>query len=446
MNDRRTFLKNAALGAAAGLTFGMTAKSYARIVGANDRISVALMGCGRRVPAFYPVLKDRAQNIDVAYICDVMKKQREKTAQALQGQVTGKAALINDIREALADPGVDAVFNATPDHWHAPGAWMAMEAGKHVYLEKPCSHNLREDELLVAFQKKYGKHVQMGVQQRSSPQSIEIVAQIHEGVIGHVYEAVAYYHNNRGPVPVATPAPVPEGLDWDLFQGPAPRKPYTHDTWDYNWHWYGWDYGTAETGNNATHELDIARWALGVDHPESVEVDAAKRHFVDDGWTMYDTMNATFRYEGNRVIRWDGKCRNSYQTYANGPGRGTILYGTEGTVFVDRRGYKLFDRGGKMIRENLGGSTASGTALGGGDTMTDRHMVNFFNVIRGRETKLACSIEVGVVSQALTHYANIASRIGKGFRVDPATGRIRDAAAMKLWGREYARGWEPKKV
>lgn len=445
-SNRRDFLRKAAAGAA-GITLGtsalgMSAKSYSRIVGANDRLSVALMGCGRRVGAFYPAIIDKKNNVDLAYICDVMKKQRERVAKDLTGKVSGKAALVNDIREVFADPKVDAIFNATPDHWHAPGTWMAMQAGKHVYIEKPCSHSPQEGELLVAFQQKFGKVVQMGNQQRSSPESIEIINEIHNGVIGNAYRAVAFYSNNRGEVPVPKIAPVPEGLDWDLWQGPAPREEYRHNTWDYNWHWYGWNWGTAETGNNATHELDIARWALQVDYPEFVEVQAAKRHFKNDGWEMYDTMDASFRFPENKIIVWDGKSRNGYNTY--GSDRGTIIFGTEGTVFVNRSGYKLFDRSGKLVRDSKAASNEAGTALGGGGDMTDTHVVNFFDNIRGKSSQLNSPIDMGAVSQMLVHYANISYRIGKSFDVNTENGHIFDREAMKLWSREYEPGWEPK--
>jgi predicted dehydrogenase len=319
---------------------------------------------------------------------------------------------------------------------------MAMEAGQHVYIEKPCSHSPREGELLVHFQKKYGKVVQMGNQQRSSPESIEIINEIHNGVIGDAYKAVAFYSNARGPVVVPKKAPVPEGLDWDLFQGPAPHVDYMHDVWDYNWHWYGWNWGTAETGNNATHELDIARWALDVKYPEYVEVEAAKRHFLDDGWEMYDTMMASFRFPGNKIIQWDGKSRNAAKTY--GSDRGTIIFGTEGSVYVDRGGYKLFDRAGKLVRDSKAASNEAGTALGGGGDMTDGHVVNFFDNIRGKSSQLNSPIEMGAISQMLTHYANISSRINKSFEVDSVSGHIFDRDAMKLWSREYHPGWEPK--
>jgi predicted dehydrogenase len=444
--NRREFIRNSAIGAAgvmaAGVASGFTAKSYARILGANDRLNAAIMGCGRRVSAYYTALRDKNNNVDLAYICDVMQKQRERVGKDLTGKVTGKAMLINDIREAWDDKNVDLVFVAAPDHWHAPATWMAMQAGKHVYIEKPCSHNPREGELLVAFQKKYGKVVQMGNQQRSSKESQEIIGEIHRGIIGNAYKAVAFYANMRGECPVPKKAPVPQGLDWDLWQGPAPHVEYMHDTWDYNWHWYGWNWGTAEMGNNATHELDIARWALQVNYPEFVDVEAAKRHFVNDGWEMYDTMDATFKFSGNKIIKWDGKSRNGRKTY--GSDRGTIIYGTEGTVFVNREGYTLFDRNGRKVKDSKSSGSEAGTALGGGGDMTDGHVANFFNVIRGKETILNSPIEEGAITQMLTHYANISYRIGKSYRINSVDGRIQDKEAMKLWGRTYQKGWEPK--
>jgi predicted dehydrogenase len=294
---------------------------------------------------------------------------------------------------------------------------------------------------LVQAAKKYDKIVQMGNQQRSSEHTIKIIADIHNGVIGTPYKAVAFYTNSRAEVPMQKAVPVPEGLDWELWQGPATRREYTHDTWDYNWHWYGWNYGTAEAGNNATHELDIARWALGVDYPTYAEVEGDKRHFLNDGWEMYDTMLATFKFKDNKIIQWDGKSRNGYDTY--GAGRGTIIYGSEGAVFVDRTSYKLTDRTGKVIENFDSGNNEAGTALGGGGDITTDHMINFFNTIRGKD-KLNAPIDDANISMALVHYANIAYRIGKSFSIDENTGRIYDREAMQLWGRTYAEGWEPK--
>ena len=273
-----------------------------------------------------------------------------------------------------------------------------------------------------------------------SPESIDVINQIHNGAIGEAYKAIAFYTNQRGEVPVPIAAPVPEGLDWELFQGPAPHMEYNHDTWDYNWHWYGWTWGTGETGNNATHELDIARWALKGEFPEYVFVEAAKRHFVNDGWTMYDSMDATFIFPGNKIIKWDGNSRNGYSTY--GSGRGTIIYGTEGSVYVDRGGYRLYDRNGRLQNEGSSSGNEAGTALGGGGDMSTRHVVNFFDAIRGTAEQRS-PIDEGAKSTLLCHLANISSRINKSFKVDPENGHILDQAAMKLWKREYEPGWEP---
>ena len=444
-SSRRDFIKKASAGAV-GIAFSgsvnaMSAKSYANIMGANDRINVAIQGLGRRYAGYIDPIVSNKSNARLLYLCDVMKSQRDKAGAYVADKMNTKPILENDIRKVLEDKQVDAVFMATPDHWHTPGACMAMEAGKHVYLEKPCSHNPREGELLVAFQQKYDKVVQMGNQQRSSLESKEIIKEIHNGIIGKAYKAIAYYTNSRGAVPVPTKAVPPEGLDWELFQGPTPRKDYMHDTWDYNWHWYGWDYGTGETGNNATHELDIARWALNVNYPEHVDVLSGKFHYKDDGWSMYDTMEATFKFSDNRIIQWDGQSRNGYNKYSSD--RGTIIYGSEGSVYIDRGGYRLYDLKGELIKDSKTVVEESGIALGGGGDLTSRHAVNFFETIRGNDA-LTSPIDQGAIVQLLTHYANIASRIGKSFGVDETTGRIFDRDAMKLWSREYEPGWEPK--
>ena len=281
----------------------------------------------------------------------------------------------------------------------------------------------------------------MGNQQCSSDHTIEIIKSIHNGAIGRTYQATAFFSNRRGAVPIQKAAPVPNGLDWELFQGPATRRDYTSETWDYNWHWYGWNYGTAELGNNGTHELDVARWALQVDLPRQVEVAGIKTAFVDDGWEMYDTMEATFTFPNHKTIKWDGKSRNGYPTY--GSGRGTIIYGSEGTVYIDRDKYMLYDREGKMIKERISEAKEGGLALGGGGGMSTKHIENFFNMIRGKE-KLQAPIDDAAIGMAMIHYGNVAYRVESGFDIDQETGKMLNGKAMKLWGREYAPGWEPK--
>ena len=443
--SRRAFITKAAMGtvglALGGVTNAFSAKSYSKIIGANDRINLAILGLGRRLSAYYEPIAMKQNNVELIYLCDVMKKQREAAVGKFSKFIDYTPKLENDFRNVFADKQVDAFFNATPDHWHTPGAIMGVQAGKHVYVEKPCSHNPREGELLVEAEKKYGKIIQMGNQQRSAVESIEIIKQIQEGIIGKAYKALAFYTTDRVECPIQKPAPVPEGLDWDLFQGPAPRRAYTLDTWDYNWHWYGWDYGTAESGNNATHELDVARWALEVDYPEHISVEGAKRHFENDGWEMYDTMDATFRFPGNKIIEWDGKSRSGHKTY--GSGRGTIIYGTNGSVYVDRDGYKLYDRTGKLVKDKKAAVSEGSTNLGGGGGMTTMHVVNFFDAIRGKAKQMS-PISEGVKSTLLSHLINISYRTKKDLNINPETGHILDKEAMKLWSRQYEKGWEIK--
>ncbi|MCO6491825.1 MAG: Gfo/Idh/MocA family oxidoreductase [Phaeodactylibacter sp.] len=443
--NRRDFIKTAAAGAAA-VTLGpisLTAKHYRRIPGANERVRIAIQGCYRRFDGLLPSFK-QLDNTDIVYVCDVDAKRQDRAVAAVREATGQDAKAEKDFRKILQQDDVDAVFLATPDHWHAPAAWMALDAGKHIYIEKPCSHNPREGELLIAFQEKYGKVVQMGAQQRSAPESREIIAEIHNGAIGEPYLATAYYSNGRGKVEDAHQVPPPEWLDWELWQGPAPRRPFVDILADYNWHWF-WHWGTGETGNNATHELDIARWALQVTYPELVYVDAGKYHFKDDPWVMYDTMLATFKFPGGKTIQWDGKSRNPYLTY--GGGRGTIIYGTEGSVHVNREGYQLFGRSGELVRENFSGGKEAGTALGGGGDMTTLHVKNFLDAIRGEAT-LHAPIGEGAISTHLCHYANISSRMGNArLEVDPETGRFKDQRAMEeYWSREYEKGWEPPSI
>jgi predicted dehydrogenase len=431
-NSRRTFIKKSTLGAAAMAIggVGMSAKSYGRIIGANDRLNLAVIGLGRRLPAFIKPITIKENNVHLMYLCDVMESQRTKAAETFSSLLDYKPALENDVRKIQDDPNVDIMLHLTPDHWHAPGACYAVQSGKHVYVEKPCSHNPHEGQLLIDFQKKYKKVMQVGNQARSSTKTQEAVKQIHDGLIGKTYKAITFYSNNRGEVPVQKSAPVPQGLDWDLFQGPAPRQEYTHDTWDYNWHWYGWTWGTAESGNNMIHRFDLARWAMQLELPERVDVTAGKYHFPDDGWTMYDTLNATFVYPDNKVIICDCKSRNSYKTY--GANNGAIVFGTDGAVFLSGSGYKHYDRDGKLVKEDDSRE----------DTVNN-HFVNFLESVRGKETPNS-PVDEAEKSTILCHLSNIAYRIGEGFDVNCQNGQALNRKALKLWKRAYEPGWEPK--
>ena len=294
----------------------------------------------------------------------------------------------------------------------------ALRAGKHVYLEKPCSHNPAEGEMLVEAQQNYRKLVQMGTQQRSSPHTLEIVARIHEGIIGRPYFAKAWYTNVRKSIGTGTEVSVPPQLDWDLWQGPAPRRPYKDNVHPYDWHWFR-NYGTGETLNNGTHEVDVCRWALGVDYPQRVTASGGRFHFKDD-WQFYDTLVTSFEY-ADTMISWEGKSCQGMKYY--GRDRGSTIMGTTGTVLVDRDGYEVYDLKGNKTGEFKPGGTTSSSDLVGRDSMTDAHFANFIAGIRKGEN-LNAPVSVGNVAVTMLQLSNIAwevSRDAPGYegRADP---------------------------
>jgi len=313
-----------------------------------------------------------------------------------------------------------------------------LEAGKHVYVEKPCSHNPAEGVMLVQAQKKYGKLVQMGTQQRSSPHTIEIVDRIHNGDIGRAYMAKAWYVNTRKSIGIGKEAPVPPQLNWDLWQGPAPRRAYTDNIQPYNWHWFK-IYGTGETLNNGTHEIDVCRWALGVDFPERIGAQGGRYHYKDD-WQFYDTLVTNFEYP-DKLISWDCRCCNGMKVYDRD--RGSVINGTNGSVLVDRDGYEIYDLKGKKISEKKAGSETSSNDLMGRDSMTDAHFANFIAGVKKGE-KLNAPVAVGNVAVTMLQLANVAWDVKRVLDLDTADGKVQhDAEAMKHWTRTYEKGWEP---
>ena len=342
---RRQFLDTLAAGAAT-LAINSTAKSYGQILGANERLNFAVIGLHGRAYAHLSSLKANQNAARVTHVCDVDSNTLAKFAAATQQMMGSAPASDKDFRRILEQKDVDAITIATPDHWHTPMAIDGLQAGKHVYVEKPCSHNPAEGVLLLEAVRKYGKQVQMGTQQRSSPHTIEIVQRIHGGLIGRPYYAKAWYSNTRKSIGYGKPAPVPAQLDWDLWQGPAPRQPYKDNVQPYNWHWFR-VWGTGETLNNGTHEVDVCRWALDVDYPNRVTASGGRYAFKDD-WQFYDTLVTSFEYE-DKLISWEGKCCQGMKFYNRD--RGSVIMGTTGSVLVDRDGYETYDLGGKKTDE-----------------------------------------------------------------------------------------------
>jgi len=437
MVTRREFLDTLATGAA-GMAIASTAKSYGQILGANDRLNFAVIGLHSRAYAHLSALKANKDTARVAYVCDVDTNIMKKFADDTQRELGYAAANDQDFRRILEKKDVDAITIATPDHWHAPMSILGLQAGKHVYVEKPCSHNPAEGALLVEAQRKYGKLVQMGTQQRSSPHTIEIVDKIHNGLIGRAYYAKAWYSNVRKSIGVGKEAQIPPQLDWDLWQGPAPRQPYKDNVQPYNWHWFR-IWGTGETLNNGTHEVDVCRWALGVDFPKSVSSAGGRYQFQDD-WQFYDTLMTSFNYD-DKMISWENKCCQGMKFY--GRDRGSVIMGTTGSVLVDRDGYEIYDlKGNKTSEFKTGGETSSGD-LTGRDSMTDAHFANFIAGIRTGE-KLRAPVSIGNVAVTMLQLSNVAWEVNRTLALDPADGKIlNDPEAMKMWGRDYENGWAP---
>ena len=438
MVTRREFLDTLAV-SAVGLAVGSTAKSYGQIMGSNDRLNFAVIGLNSRAYAHLSALKANKNAARIAYVCDVDSNILKKFADAAEKEMGEAPATEKDFRHILEKKDVDAITIATPDHWHAPMAIAGLQAGKNVYVEKPCSHNPAEGALLVEAQQKYQKVVQMGTQQRSSPHTIEIVDKIHNGVIGRAYFAKAWYSNVRKSIGTGKEAPVPPQLDWDLWQGPAPRVAYKDNVQPYNWHWFK-TWGTGETLNNGTHEVDVCRWALGVDFPHRITATGGRYQFKDD-WQYYDTLMTSFDYD-DKMISWEGKCCNGMKYY--GRDRGSTIVGTTGTVLVDRDGYEIYDpKGNKTSEVKTSKEKTSSSDLTGRDSMTDLHFANFIAGIRKGE-KLNAPIAVGNVAVTMLQLSNVAWEVNRELCLDTKTGKIEDDAhAMKYWGRDYEKGWAP---
>src|SRR5229473_2464061 len=396
MVTRREFLDALAV-SAAGLAVGTTAKSYGQVLGANDRLNFAVIGLNGRGYAHLAGLKANKKAARISHICDVDSNILRKFADSAQKEMGEAPAAEQDFRKILEQKDVDAITIATPDHWHAPMAIAGLQAGKHVYVEKPCSHNPAEGAMLVEAQEKYGKLVQMGNQQRSSRHSIEIVEKIHGGAIGRPYLAKAWYSNVRKSI------------------------------------------GTGKTLNNGTHEVDVCRWALGVDYPKRVTASGGRYQFKDD-WQFYDTLVTSFEYE-DKMLTWEGKSCQGMKYY--GRDRGSAIMGTTGTVVVDRDGYEIYDLKGNKTNEFKAGSKTSSSDLQGADSMTDAHFANFIAGIRKGE-KLNAPISVGNIAVTMLQLSNIAWEVNRELHLDTKDGRIQDdAEAMKMWGREYEKGWAP---
>jgi predicted dehydrogenase len=441
---RRDFLKSSArAGASLAALGGLTVITRPeRVFGANDRVRVAV--CGLRSRGFdhiegYSHLK----NVEIAAVCDVDENVTARRLGDMYKMGLPKPATFVDVHKLLEDRTLDAISIATPNHWHTLMAIWACQAGKDVYVEKPCSHNLWEGGQLVRAAEKYNRIVQHGTQSRSASAMIEAQRRLGEGVVGDLYLARGLCYKWRNTIGHAPVEPVPPGVHYDLWTGPAPLKPFTKNRFHYNWHWI-WDTGNGDLGNQGIHQVDVARWGLGVKFPNKVS--AIGGHFMfDDDQQTPNTLNCAFEYnlaDGKRkmiefeVRHWITNHEAEIGTPALGtaapppraPGARQELgpssgrYSTIGNVFYGSKGYLASgDEDADMFKTWLGEEQEPGpSAHAGGD-----HYANFIDCVRSRNKEaLNAPIEEGHVSCALVHLANASYRLGRTLNFDPETEQV----------------------
>lgn len=445
MTTRRDFIKKTILGTTAlslgGSLHHLNAREYTKIIGANDRIRVAAIGVNARGYALSANFV-KQKGCEITYICDVDLRAAEKCAQNVEKIQGDRPKIVTDFRMALDAKDVDAVFVATPDHWHALASLWAMKAGKDVYSEKPASYCPAEGEALIKAVKKYKRVYQIGTQRRSWPNIVEGIKALKKGVIGDVFFGKAWYANNRAPIGKGKETAVPEWLDWDLWQGPAPRRPYKDNIVHYNWHWF-WHWGTGEALNNGTHMIDMLRWGMELDYPTRVN-SVGGRYCYHDDWETPDTQVINIDYGGKKAMTLELRSCN-LQKIENSTS-GVIFYGTKGNLVIPSNdSYRIYDMNNKLIKEqNSKIKVDPHNLMNPAETLDAIHINNFFDAIR-KGTKLHADVTTGHISTLLMQLGNIANRVGRTLDIDPKNGHIlNDKEANKLWSRKYQPGFEVK--
>jgi predicted dehydrogenase len=421
--DRREFIRTTAALTAA------TAVGASNSVEAAEgrRVRHAVIGTGGQGGTHARVF-DSLDNCEVVALCDVDPKHLAEARTKISKVAEPK--LVTDFRELLADESIDSVSIATCDHWHTPVALHALKAGKHVYVEKPCSHNVREGVALLEAAKKTGKCVQHGTQSRSSAGIQAAIQYLRDGKLGKVRVAKAINHQFRGPIGRAPVSSPPQGVNYDLWSGPAPLHPFTENRWHYNWHWF-WDYGCGDIANDGVHQIDLARWGLGVEYPKRV-VASGGQLFYDDDHETPDTQVVTYEYDDCYLL-YEMRLWTNYPI--EGHENGDVFYGDNGRLDVGRDGCIV---------------TLNGQApekIGGGADVRD-NMRNFIDAVAANDPgKLFAPISEGAISAALCHLGNVATRVGRPLEFDAAAVECKgDREATKLLGREYRRGYELPRV
>lgn len=458
---RRSLLKGAAVVAASGPFLG-------HVLGANDRIRVAQIGCGGR--GLYEIdVCQRLPGVEVVAVCDVYLPLVEKARQRLEGKADG----YQDFRRVLDRKDVDAVFVSTPDHWHALITIMACQAGKDVFCEKPLSLTIVEGRKMVEAARKYGRIVQTGSQQRSAPHFQQAVELIRKGEIGKVTLVEAWNWTNESPVGIGNPPDEdpPPGLDWDLYLGPAPWRPYNRNRFIWNYRWF-WDYSGGMMTDWGAHHMDIVHWAMGVDAPLAVSA-AGGKFVLQDNRETPDTFEAVFEYPGF-IARYTHRNANAHPT--EGRSYGMLFYGDRGTLLIDREGFEIrpemrpdrfepdVDRVQQLLRGGEPPRPRDREALARGRSrrpptqplcrplivsdvfmepaVQEMHVLNFLEAMRTRKPPNA-DVEIGHRSVTACHLAVIAYRLGRRVRWDRDREQILDdPEAQQMTSRPYRPPWK----
>ncbi|TWU03367.1 Gfo/Idh/MocA family protein [Neorhodopirellula pilleata] len=427
--DRRQFLRSSAILASVGLVtrYADADEKVATEVSPLEKIRIGIMGVNGRGGAIARGMMATGQT-EIAYVCDVDERAVARAAEAVSKTQNGAPEIVADFRRILDDQRVDVLVCAAPNHWHAPATILGCAAGKHVYVEKPCSHTPGEGEMAVAAARAANRIVQMGSQRRSWPGIIEAIGKIHGGEIGDVLYSRTWYNNRRSSIGHGKTTEVPTWLDWRMWQGPAPDRPFRDNIVHYNWHWH-WHWGNGELGNNGIHAIDVARWGLEVTYPVRVTAGGGKYRHDDDQETP-DTMMLTLDFPEGKTITWEGL---SWSPLGPHDSRfGISFHGTDGSIVIRGGDYVQFDNQDKQIAT---GNGASGDA---------EHFNDFLDAVRTGRLPNA-DIETAHQSTLLCHLGNIAYRTQSVLNTNPADGHvIQNAAAEAMWNREYAPGWEPK--
>lgn len=438
--DRRDFL-----GAGAAAFFIAASDRVLGAAAPSNRVRLAIVGCrehcrGRAV--LTAVLK--TPGVDVVAVCDVDARARDWAAAFVEKTSGVKPRKEKDFRKLLEDQSIDGILSETPDHFHAYSAVMAMRAGKAIYVEKPCGYCPRECELIVETQRKTGQVFQMGNQRRASlPYKAAIDLLKSKGSpIGELKWAKCWYMADRVSIGRGKTCAVPEWLDWNLWQGPAPRREFHDNYVHYNWHWFR-HWGTAETGNNAPHFADLARWALGVGYPELVTCSGGKFFDRDDDYEWPDTFNMSFTYPNGKFITYELTSRANAKPYMD-TNSSAMIYGEGGCVmFGGDDGVTLFDAKGKEMRRWApGGNTSFGSLVNPTEGLDLMHVGKFIDCIRAHDSKTNAPADEAAMTTFMPLLANIALDTREAIVLDPKTGALKSRAAAAHWAREYEKGWE----